>query len=189
MSRILDIQQTFDSLLHMQDYRFRKVDLTVISELVEISISTFRETYAHNTSAKDLEDYISKSFSPDTLKKEIQNPCIHYQLIVTSNEILGYSKLEEHLPPVSIPNSKVIELARIYLRKKYWNQGLGEPFLNQQFEVSRQLNMTGIWLSVWIENKQALRFYEKHGFQTIGEQTFMVGDDPQKDIILFKSLV
>ena len=39
-------------------------------------------------------------------------------------------------------------------------------------------------LSVWKEQPQAIRFYEKEGFRIAGELVFMVGDDPKEDWLM-----
>jgi ribosomal protein S18 acetylase RimI-like enzyme len=41
-----------------------------------------------------------------------------------------------------------------------------------------------IGLSVWQEQPQAMRFYEKEGFRIAGELIFMVGDDPKDDWLM-----
>jgi ribosomal protein S18 acetylase RimI-like enzyme len=37
---------------------------------------------------------------------------------------------------------------------------------------------------VWQINLRAITFYERAGFARVGEQTFMLGDDPQTDFVL-----
>jgi ribosomal protein S18 acetylase RimI-like enzyme len=43
-----------------------------------------------------------------------------------------------------------------------------------------------IWLSTFSENSRAIAFYKKWGFEVIGETTFLVGSDPQKDVLLLR---
>jgi ribosomal protein S18 acetylase RimI-like enzyme len=40
------------------------------------------------------------------------------------------------------------------------------------------------WLGVWEHNPRAIAFYRKWGFVEVGEHTFPVGDDPQRDLVL-----
>ena len=41
-----------------------------------------------------------------------------------------------------------------------------------------------LWLGVWEQNPRAIAFYQKHGFRTIGEQTFVLGTDRQRDLVM-----
>jgi Acetyltransferase (GNAT) family. len=45
-----------------------------------------------------------------------------------------------------------------------------------------------LWLGVWSQNPRAIRFYAKWGYEDVGGQTFMLGDDPQQDRVLALSL-
>ncbi|HYW51463.1 MAG TPA: hypothetical protein VE861_12705, partial [Gemmatimonadaceae bacterium] len=41
-----------------------------------------------------------------------------------------------------------------------------------------------IFLGVWERNLRAIRFYEKQRFRAVGEKTFVLGLDPQRDIVM-----
>ena len=37
-------------------------------------------------------------------------------------------------------------------------------------------------------NPRAIAFYQKYGFETVGDQIFEVGSDPQRDLIMARQL-
>ena len=45
-----------------------------------------------------------------------------------------------------------------------------------------------LWLGVWKQNKKAIAFYTKCGFEIFGEQIFTLGSDPQQDWLMKKEL-
>jgi ribosomal protein S18 acetylase RimI-like enzyme len=45
-----------------------------------------------------------------------------------------------------------------------------------------------LWLGVWERNPKAIAFYRKHGFRVVGEHSFMLGRDQQRDLILAAQL-
>ena len=53
-------------------------------------------------------------------------------------------------------------------------------------ERAATLGANVVWLGVWEHNPRAIRFYEKHGFTTAGEQPF--GKDPQRDLVMVRPL-
>jgi ribosomal protein S18 acetylase RimI-like enzyme len=45
-----------------------------------------------------------------------------------------------------------------------------------------------MWLGVWEYNPRAQRFYEKNGFRMVDKHTFVLGSDPQTDLLMQKEL-
>jgi ribosomal protein S18 acetylase RimI-like enzyme len=41
-----------------------------------------------------------------------------------------------------------------------------------------------LWLGVWERNPRAIAFYRKCGFTEVGTQTFVLGTDHQRDLVL-----
>ena len=45
-----------------------------------------------------------------------------------------------------------------------------------------------MWLGVWERNVRAQAFYRKHGFDRVGSKVFVVGSDPQTDLVMLCEL-
>jgi ribosomal protein S18 acetylase RimI-like enzyme len=45
-----------------------------------------------------------------------------------------------------------------------------------------------LWLGVWERNARALAFYSRWGFTEVGEMHFLLGNDPQRDLVLALAL-
>ena len=45
-----------------------------------------------------------------------------------------------------------------------------------------------IWLGVWEQNPRAIAFYTKWGFVEVGAQTFRLGSDLQRDLVMAREL-
>ena len=46
-----------------------------------------------------------------------------------------------------------------------------------------------LWLSVWQENARGIAFYRKCGFEVAGTQPFVVGEDVQRDWIMWRPVI
>ena len=46
--------------------------------------------------------------------------------------------------------------------------------LAEAIELSTAHGDRGMWLNVWKKNERAIRFYEKQGFETVGESEFVL---------------
>jgi ribosomal protein S18 acetylase RimI-like enzyme len=60
------------------------------------------------------------------------------------------------------------------LLDQFFGLKLGHRLLQQAIDLSKEAGDKGMWLNVWKENKRAIRFYEKQGFETIGESNFVL---------------
>ena len=56
------------------------------------------------------------------------------------------------------------------------------------FELAKSNGHDVMWLGVWEYNPRAQRFYEKNGFRVVGKHTFVLGSDPQTDLLMQKEL-
>jgi RimJ/RimL family protein N-acetyltransferase len=56
----------------------------------------------------------------------------------------------------------------IAILKDYWNIGIGSLLIEYCIENAKRLGYEQIELEVVSENKNAIKLYEKHGFQTCG---------------------
>jgi diamine N-acetyltransferase len=45
-----------------------------------------------------------------------------------------------------------------------------------------------VWLGVWEHNPRAIRFYQRLGFAEVGDHVFVVGTDPQRDLVMIRIL-
>lgn len=65
-------------------------------------------------------------------------------------------------------------MSRLYLLKEFFGLNLGKELFNFNLNLSKENNQQGIWLAVWIENKRAINFYHKMGFQKVGSFDFEI---------------
>jgi ribosomal protein S18 acetylase RimI-like enzyme len=55
--------------------------------------------------------------------------------------------------------------------------------------MGREKGRQVIWLGVWEGNVKAIDFYTQWGFKKFSEHIFMLGDEPQTDWLMKKSLL
>jgi len=81
-----------------------------------------------------------------------------------------------------------VELGRIYLDAAFHGRGIAAQLVANLLVAASLRGSRSVWLSVWQEAPQAIRFYEKHGFEIVGRSIFMVGDDPKEDWVMTQAL-
>ncbi|MDU8885442.1 GNAT family N-acetyltransferase [Yeosuana sp. MJ-SS3] len=147
-------------------------DLVAIALLARV---TFREAFGHLfIDDQNLIDYFSKTFSIDALTKKINNDNNVFWLALSDNLPVGYAKLIKNSPTKFIRDSKVSELQRIYILNDFLNQKIGHQLQNVIFEEVKILKSNHLWLSVYVDNFKAIRFYKRYDFKQLGIHNFSI---------------
>jgi ribosomal protein S18 acetylase RimI-like enzyme len=101
---------------------------------------------------------------------------------------VGYVMLTAPEFPAGIAQAGDIELRRIYLFSRWHGGGTGQRMVDQAIAGARDQRATRLLLGVHPENKRALAFYYRNGFNQIGTRTFQVGTSTFEDPILARNL-
>lgn len=89
--------------------------------------------------------------------------------------------------PAHLPHPDVApgdgEIQRLYILRGYQGAGRGTLLLRTGLEWLEREGPRTLWIGVWSENYGAQRFYARHGFEIVGEYSFMVGDHADREFI------
>ena len=77
-----------------------------------------------------------------------------------------------------------LELRRLYLRSTAHGLGISDALMKWLLVEAHRRGARELVLSVYVDNHRARRFYERHGFETVGKYDFMVGSHADEDLIL-----
>lgn len=158
------------------------------AELIAIvSRETFYDTYAAENTAANMAKFLTQQFSKAKLMAEVGAEGNHFFLAYMDGEIAGYLKLKEAIHPKLIDTS-AIEISRIYVCKPFIGKSVGNALMQTAVNFAQMQHKDWIWLIAWKENKRALEFYHKKGFEIFAESEFVLGDDHQSDWVLKKNI-
>lgn len=143
--------------------------------LCTLGVTTFYEAYFEQDDSDDLANYVIESFNPKKIKAELNDKNSTFFIAELNGKGVGYAKLRENSKVDCLKSENAIELQRIYILERVRGKGVGGELLNWCVEAARTKGYEMIWLSVWVENPSAVKFYEKLGFVKIGEMQFPYG--------------
>ncbi|NNE99454.1 MAG: GNAT family N-acetyltransferase [Pyrinomonadaceae bacterium] len=170
------------------DIRFANIKDSEI--LAELAATTFWDTYHKNPNVnlKSIREYMASAFSVEKIEEELSDKNTIF-LIAEKNETqFGYAKLILGSREKIISSKKPVEISRIYLRKEFLKRGFGSVLLEKCLDVAKANDGDSVWLSVWQFNQNAIRFYEKSGFEKIGTHTFHLASSRETDFIMEKKI-
>lgn len=166
------------------DITIQAVNSNNLSQLRQISIETFGDTFGSQNDQANLQEYFESAYNLPELTKELANRNSEFYFIFYNHHLAGYLKLNVGNGQSEKMGDKTLEVERIYIRKNFKRLGLGGKLIDFSLERARNLNKKTIWLGVWEHNEGAKIFYEKKGFSQFSDHIFELGGDPQRDILM-----
>ena len=157
--------------------------------LTKIAEKTFRDTYASANSAEDMNTYCTQHFNREQQALEILDQAKTTLLLERDGLLSGFAQLCWHKAPSCEVRAKApSEILRFYLEQQVHGTGAAQALMNSVIEEAKKTDTDVLWLGVWAQNLRALAFYRKQGFVEIGEQSFQLGADHQRDLIMVTEL-
>jgi diamine N-acetyltransferase len=152
--------------------------------IADLSRKTFFDTFASQNSREDMDKFMNEQFTKQALMKEVGMPGNIFFLAYVGNEIAGYLKLRDGKSMPQFNDMPSLEIARIYTVDKMTGKGIGSALMQKSIAIAKEKEKQIIWLGVWKENRNAIDFYKRWGFEIFGEQDFLLGNDLQKDWLM-----
>ena len=150
--------------------------------MAELGARTFTHTFGHLYQPSDLEIFL-QSHTPESWSKELNDPGFEVRVAEGDGKLVGYVKLgPPHLP--FEPRGGAAELRQLYVVEEMKGQGVANELMNWVIDRARDKGADYLYLSVFVDNHRARRFYEKYGFEAEGTYAFMVGTHADEDIVM-----
>lgn len=158
--------------------------------LTDLAYTTFWDAFAHHpkNAPDDLNHYMRQAFNLEQISAELADPNSIFLIAEIDGKPAGYAKLILNSTEEGINAERPIELSRLYSHQEYIGKGVGQTLMDACFVRARDEGCDAMWLGVWEYNPRAQRFYEKNGFRVVGSHTFVLGSDPQTDLLMQRSV-
>jgi ribosomal protein S18 acetylase RimI-like enzyme len=145
----------------------------------------FVVAFGHLYPPGDLAQFLRDSYAPDVHRKYLSDPACAVWLAERDGEAVGYALAGR---PCTLPHADVKpedgELKRIYLLPSAQNSGVGSRLIHCALEWLDRDGPCTQWIGVWSQNFGAQRFYERLGFEKVGNYDFLVGSVRDPEFIL-----
>jgi GNAT superfamily N-acetyltransferase len=152
--------------------------------LAELGERTFRDTFAVHNKPEDMDAFIASHYRPEIQSAELKDPRALYLLAEVAGTPAGFALLREEPPSKGVPGERPLMLVRLYVDRPFLGAKVGGALMVRCLEEARGRGHDVLWLGVWEHNTRALAFYERWGFTEVGEMTFVLGSDLQRDLVL-----
>ena len=164
--------------------KIRKCTPADIETLVRISLETFVDAFEKDNDPEDFKAYTDIAFAQSTLTLQLNDPHSSFYFLYMDEHLVGYFKLNEYDAQTELKSDETMELERIYVLKHFQGRQLGAFMVKEAIRIVSDLEKKELWLGVWQENGEAIRFYEKHGFVKFDTHPYYIGKDKQTDWLM-----
>ena len=166
----------------------RKVEIADVEVLAKIAKQTFRETFAHDNTEEQLQEYFEEAYNLRVLSTELEDPDSETYFIMHEEEIAGFLKVNWGNAQTERELENAFEIQRLYVLQTYQGFGLGKQLFEFALEHAEKNGFSWAWLGVWEHNTKAQVFYYRYGFEKFSQHRFMVGQKVDTDWLQKKKL-
>ena len=148
--------------------------------LARIAERMFRDAFAATNDPAQMDAYCRGHYSEEIQREELVDPEILVLFLEQDGEVVAYSQLRLRAPES--------EIWRFYVDRSQHGRGLAQRLMEESLHALREAGASVVVLAVWEHNPRAIAFYRKCGFEVVGEQPFILGDERQRDLVMSRSL-
>lgn len=168
---------------------------TDLDALAEVAAATFALACPPHTPPQAIERHIAQALSPAVLGRYLADP--DRVLLVADagpgRPFDGYAMvvLQEPDDPdvtAAIRIHPASELSKCYVRESGHGSGIAQALMDAALQAARDRGAAGMWLGTHQDNRRALRFYAKSGFDRVGSKRFHLGGTIEHDAVLERAL-
>lgn len=165
---------------------YREAAVADAATLDSIFDTSFCDTFAHLYRPEDLDAFLS-GFGIADWEAEIRDPGYAFRIAEADGEPVAYAKLGPLKIPVETDRPALL-LDQLYVLKEHHGSGIARQLMDWVFAEARRRGAEELYLTVFIDNHRARRFYDRYGFEAVGRFDFMVGSHADEDLIMRKIL-
>jgi GNAT superfamily N-acetyltransferase len=148
--------------------------------------TVFCDTFGHLYRAADLEAFLA-SFGIADWAAQLADPTYATRIAEADSEPVAYAKLGLMKLPIETSQPTIL-LDQLYVLKDHHGAGIAQALMDWAFAETKRRGAEELYLTVFIDNHRARRFYDRLGFEAVGRYDFMVGSHADEDVIMRKSL-
>ena len=168
--------------------RVRRATIDDVDTLSAFGRRVFGQTFAPENAPEDLQAYLDSAYVAARQQEEISDPAIDTLLLEVRGDVIAFAQLRDGPGGDGVSGQRPLELWRFYVDFAWHGRGVAQTLMTSVEEAARARGAGTLWLGVWERNVRAQAFYRKQGFTVVGSQIFLLGSDPQRDLIMAKEI-
>ncbi len=162
----------------------RNIRTDEAARLSEFLRKIFLATYAHCSTEQNVAHFLEHQYGVDLQAAELADPTMRSFVLAENETWIGVAQLRISNSATPGHYGAAGYVSRFFLEAPYHGQGLAQKLLEHLIDSARGVGLERLHLSAWKKAPQAIRFYEKAGFQRIATADFVIGSEVLEDWLM-----
>lgn len=161
----------------------------IVAPLCAMARESFSDTFGSLYEPQIFSRFLDDTYGPGgSMERDIADPSIQWLVATIGEQPIGYAKVSPLAAPAPAPKPGAMELRQIYVDKRWHGKGVGDALIEWALNTARSKGAPEIYLTVFVHNSRAKRFYSRYGFSEVGHCAFVMGDRIDDDRVWRKAL-
>ncbi len=164
---------------------YRLAEASDAAMLGEFMARNFLAAYGHCSTPENVQAAIHEHYGEAAQLRQVLDPSRWNLIALHGDHWAAHAQLKAGGDaPDGVAALPAVELSRFYVDTQFHGRSVAQAMMQEVKSRARELGARSIFLSVWQDQPQAIRFYTKEGFTIAGTLVFMVGNDPKDDWLM-----
>lgn len=154
--------------------------------LARLSAATFTETFGHLYPPEDLHEYLARVCTPEACTSNLSDShnAVWLAFLEDAADPVGFIAVGRCKLPVDGLEPAAGEVKQLYVFAKFHNLRIGARLTDAAMAWFESERFEPLYVGVWSQNYGAQRFYQRYGFEKVGEYDFPVGKTVDHEFIM-----
>jgi GNAT superfamily N-acetyltransferase len=145
--------------------RLREDSVDAVSALARI---VWQATYPALISQAQIDAMLADRYAPQRIRAQLDNPHQIWRVAKQGPVLVGFAH--------ALLDETGCKIDKLYVHPDHQRGGIGAALLQKIEDWARSQEARRLWLQVNRGNAQAIRAYQKYGFQIVESRVFDIGD-------------
>lgn len=138
-----------------------------------LATQVFLDTYATSGINSDLAHEVTSVYAREVFESRLRDPNVSVVLATSGDRLVGFVDID-FTTRCPVPDVSGAEVFRLYVQRPFLRQGVGRTLMTIAESEVRAHGLPSVWLTAWVGNDNALRFYKTLGYRDVGTTEYAI---------------
>lgn len=153
-----------------------------------LGTQVFLDTYATEGIRPAIAREVLAAFSTAACAELLEDSGLGVEVAEYEEHLVGFHQVRFRARHEVAPPGIQAELYRLYVQEPFAGCGVGTALLRSAEEMAFKQGATVLWLTPWVHNHRALRFYAARGYEDYGATLFRFEGEAHENRVVAKLL-
>jgi GNAT superfamily N-acetyltransferase len=151
-----------------------------------LATQVFLDTYATQGIRASIAREVLAHCSVAACGALLADPGVTILVAECAGHLVGFSQVGHGVGHEQVPEAAASELCRLYVQERFTGRGVGRDLLRHAEKAAAARGTDTLWLTAWMGNARALRFYPRCGYEERGSTVYTFEGEAHRNRLFAK---